>query len=42
MISWSRQKGIFPFEEVLEACSNEWKQVTFVGEVTAFKEQIAS
>ncbi|MBS7069682.1 MAG: tRNA (adenosine(37)-N6)-threonylcarbamoyltransferase complex dimerization subunit type 1 TsaB, partial [Streptococcus parasanguinis] len=31
----------FPFEEVLERAATS-EQVTFVGEVTAFKEQIAS
>ena len=34
-------EGHFPFEEVLERAATS-EQVTFVGEVTAFKEQIAS
>lgn len=34
-------EGYFPFEEVLEHAATS-EQVTFVGEVTAFKEQIAS
>ena len=34
-------EGHFPFEEVLEHAATS-EQVTFVGEVTAFKEQIAS
>ena len=41
MISWSHQKGIFHLREVLEHAATS-EQVTFVGEVTAFKEQIAS
>ena len=34
-------EGHFPFEEVLERAATS-EQVSFVGEVTAFKEQIAS
>ena len=34
-------EGHFPFEEVLERAATS-EQVTFVGEVTAFKEQITS
>ena len=34
-------EGHFPFEEVLERAATS-EQVTFVGEITPFKEQIAS
>ena len=40
-ISWLHQKGIFHLREVLDRAATS-EQVTFVGEVTAFKEQIAS